>query len=233
LPLTHVKGRVLNVEYGKPLPKTSVILLNRCSGEELVMEVADNGEFGFPLECGCEYVVKSKKNKFFGDNQVISLLTEEDCNRGIELEMSMKPDFDRFGDPFLLTDKNIDKSIKEGDVIELKSIFYDYDKWNIRMDAASDLKDLVIIMNKYPSMEIELSSHTDARGSDAYNRILAEKRAVSAKAYLVKKGIESNRIEAVGYGEDRLKNKCKLCSESDHQENRRTEVLITKFEKVE
>ena len=53
------------------------------------MEVADNGEFGFPLECGCEYVVKSKKNKFFGDNQVISLLTEEDCNRGIVLEMKM------------------------------------------------------------------------------------------------------------------------------------------------
>jgi len=233
LPPTHVKGRVVNVEYDKPLPKTSVILLNRCSGEELVMEVADNGEFAFPLECGCEYVVKSKKNKFFGDNQVISLLTEDDCNRGIQLEMNMKPNFDRFGDPFLLTNKDLDKSIKEGDVIELKSIFYDYDKWNIRPDAASDLKDLVVIMNKYPSMEIELSSHTDVRGSEAYNRILAEKRAVSAKAYLVKKGISANRVEAVGYGEDRLRNKCKLCSESDHQENRRTEVLITKFEKVE
>lgn len=233
LPPNHVKGRVLNVEYGKPLPKTSVILLNRCSGEELVMEVADGGEFGFPLECGCEYVVKSKKNKFFGDNQVISLLTEEDCNRGIELEMNMKPNFDRLGNPFLLSNKNIEKSIKEGDVIELKSIFYDYDKWNIRLDAASDLNDLVIIMNKYPSMEIELSSHTDARGSDAYNRVLAEKRAESAKAYIVKKGISVDRIKAVGYGEDRLKNKCKLCSESDHQENRRTEVLITKFEKVE
>lgn len=233
LPPNHVKGRVLNVEYGKPLPKTSVILLNRCSGEELVMEVADGGEFGFPLECGCEYVVKSKKNKFFGDNQVISLLTEEDCNRGIQLEMNMKPNFDRLGDPFLLSNKDIEKSIKEGDVIELKSIFYDYDKWNIRLDAASDLNDLIIIMNKYPSMEIELSSHTDARGSDAYNRVLAEKRAESAKAYIVKKGISVDRIKAVGYGEDRLKNKCKLCSESDHQENRRTEVLITKFEKVE
>lgn len=233
LPPTHVKGKVLNMEYGKPLPKTSVILLNRCSGEELVMEVADDGAFGFPLDCGCEYVVKSKKNKFFGDNQVISLLTEEDCNRGINLEMEMKPDFDRFGDPFLLTNKDIEKSIKEGDVIELKSIFYDYDKWNIRLDAASDLKDLVIIMNKYPSMEIELSSHTDARGSDAYNRTLAEKRAISAKDYLIKKGVEAKRIKAVGYGEDRLKNNCKLCSESDHQENRRTEVLITKFEKVE
>lgn len=266
LPATHVRGRVINEEYGKPLPRTTIILLNRCTGEELIMEVADNGEFGFPLECGCEYVVKSKKNKFLGENQIISLLTEEDCDKGIELELKMKPNFDRLGDPFALNtnnnnnnnsnsnnnnnnsnnnnnnnnsnnsnnnNSNIGKSIEEGDVIELKSIFYDYNKWNIRIDAASDLKDLVVIMNKYPSMEVELSSHTDARGSNAYNRTLAEKRAVSAKAYLIKKGIASNRIKAVGYGEDRLKNKCKFCSESDHQENRRTEVLITKFEKAE
>lgn len=233
LPPTHVVGKVLNVEYDKPLPNTSVILLNRCSGEELVMKVADNGEFAFPLECGCEYVVKSKKNKFFSDNQVISLLDENSCGQPIQLEMSMKPNFNRLGDPFLLTEENPNKGIKEGDVIELKSIFYDYDRWNIRADAASDLRDLVTIMNKYPSMEIELSSHTDVRGSDSYNQELSEKRAMSARDYLIRKGIQANRIEAVGYGEDRLKNKCKICSESDHQENRRTEVLITKFEKVE
>lgn len=232
LPPTHVVGKVLNMEYGKPLPNTSIILLNRCSGEELVMEVADNGAFAFPLECGCEYVVKSKKNKFFGDNQVISLLDESKCNEPIQIEMSMKPNFNRLGDPFLLTTENSGKTIQEGDIIELKSIFYDYDKWNIRPDAASDLRDLVVIMNKYPAMEIELSSHTDTRGSDTYNQELAEKRAISARAYLIQKGIQANRIEAVGYGEDKLKNRCKICSENDHQENRRTEVLITKFEKV-
>ncbi|BDS13333.1 OmpA family protein [Aureispira anguillae] len=232
LPPTHVVGRVLNMEYDRPLPNTSVILLNRCTGEELVMEVADNGEFAFPLECGCEYVVKSKKNKFFSDNQVISLLNEEDCNKPIQLEMSMKPNFDRVGNPFLLSNEG-DKSIKEGDVIELKSIFYDYDKWNIRPDAASDLENLARIMEKYPSMEIELSSHTDTRGADLYNQELSEKRAKSARAYLIQKGIQANRIEAVGYGEGRLRNKCKICSESDHQENRRTEVLITKFQKIE
>ena len=195
------------------------------------MEVDENGDFGFPLECGCEYVVKSKKNKFFGDNQIISLVNAEDCNKGVELEMAMTPNFDRAGDPFLVQNETLESIVEKGDIIELKSIFYDYDKWNIRPDAASDLKDLVIIMKKYPSMEIELSSHTDRRGSSSYNQVLSTKRAVSAKAYIVNKGIRASRVEAVGYGEAKLKNECKLCSESDHQENRRTEVLITKFEK--
>jgi len=233
LPPSHVVGKVLNVDYDKPLPNASIILLNRCTGEELVMEVADNGEFGFPLECGCEYVVKSKKNKFFGDNQVISLLNEEDCDKEVVLEMAMTPNFNREGEALVVESALPEGGFKKGDVLELKSIFYDYDKWNIRPDAASDLRDLVIIMKKYPSMEIELSSHTDRRGSDSYNRELAQKRAVSAKSYLVNKGIRSNRITAVGFGEERLKNPCKICSEADHQENRRTEVLITKFDKVE
>jgi outer membrane protein OmpA-like peptidoglycan-associated protein len=228
---THVVGKVINKDYEKPLPNASVILLNRCTGEELVMEVEDNGDFGFPLECGCEYVVKSKKNKFFGDNQIISLVNAEDCDKAVELEMAMTPNFDRTGDPFLVENEELEASIKKGDIIELKSIFYDYDKWNIRPDAASDLKDLVLIMKKYPSMEIELSSHTDRRGSTSYNQTLSGKRAVSAREYLINKDIKPSRIVAVGYGEGRLKNECKLCSEDDHQENRRTEVLITKIDK--
>ena len=241
LPPSHVVGKVLNVDYGKPLPNTSIILLNRCTGEELVMEVSDDGAFGFPLECGCEYVVKSKKNRFFGDNQVISLLDEEDCEKGIELELAMRPNFDRTGNPFAFNTngkpnpsasiENLEKVIQKGDVIELKSIFYDYDKWNIRADAASDLRNLAAIMKKYPSLEIELSSHTDSRGSGTYNHDLSQKRAASAREYLIRKGINEDRITAVGYGEDRLKNKCKICSEGDHQENRRTEVLITRFDK--
>ncbi|MFK7798293.1 MAG: OmpA family protein [Aureispira sp.] len=232
LPPLHVKGKVLNVDYDRPLPQASIILLNRCTGEQLVMEVADNGEFGFPLECGCEYVVKSKKNRFFEDNQVISLLEEADCERAIQLDLAMKPNIDRTGNPLFLVDEFDPESIKEGDVIELKSIFYDYDKWNIRTDAASDLKTLANIMKENPSLEIELSSHTDQRGSEIYNQRLSEKRARSAREYLIGRGVEARRIAAVGYGENRLKNTCNICSEADHQENRRTEVLVTKFEKT-
>lgn len=241
LPPTNITGRVINVVYNKPLPQASIILLNRCTGEQLVMEVGDDGRFGFPLECGCEYVIKSKKYKFFGDKQVISLLDEDKCNQGLKLDLAMTPNFDLEGNPFVINTPNGSpdnpsspeatlRTLEKGAVIELKSIFYDYDKWNIRADAISDLRYLVTVMKQYPNMEIELSSHTDSRGSNDYNQILAQKRADSAKQYLVEKGIAAGRIKAVGYGENRLKNTCKICSEADHQENRRTEVLITKFE---
>ncbi|MFN7830715.1 MAG: DUF1573 domain-containing protein, partial [Bacteroidota bacterium] len=84
-------------------------------------------------------------------------------------------------------------------------------------------------MSKNPEMKIELSSHTDARGNDAYNEDLSQRRAESAKRWLVSKGIKDDRIVAKGYGEKVLLNKCANgveCTEEEHQENRRTEFKI-------
>jgi uncharacterized protein YlaI len=86
-------------------------------------------------------------------------------------------------------------------------------------------------MNAYPEIEIELSSHTDSRGTSVYNQTLSQNRAKSAATYLVEHGISANRIKAVGYGESRLRNKCAdgvTCTEAEHKINRRTEVRITK-----
>ncbi len=84
-------------------------------------------------------------------------------------------------------------------------------------------------MKKYPDMKIELSSHTDARGKDDYNETLSQKRAESAKTWVVAKGIATDRIVAKGYGEKQLLNECGNgveCSEEQHQLNRRTEFKI-------
>ena len=84
-------------------------------------------------------------------------------------------------------------------------------------------------MSKNPEMKIELSSHTDARGNDAYNEDLSQRRAESAKRWLVSRGIKEDRIVAKGYGEKVLLNKCANgveCTEEEHQENRRTEFKI-------
>lgn len=226
LPPLHVKGRVLNIAYNRPLANSSVILLNRCTGEQLVMQVNDDGLFGFPLECGCEYVVKSQKNNFLEDNQVIQV-PKDACDQGINLDLELIPE-EMSDQPIFAM-----KTIQEGDVIELKNVFYDYDKWNIRADAVGDLNALVQLMERYPDLEIELSAHTDRRGSAKYNQVLSEKRARSARGYLMDRGIAAARVTAIGYGEERLVNTCQVCSESDHQENRRTEVLITKFAKKE
>lgn len=115
---------------------------------------------------------------------------------------------------------------------ELKNILYDFDKSDIRLDAAIILDNVVAILKQNPSLRIELSSHTDSRGNDGYNLKLSQRRADAAVAYLVTNGISRSRLIAKGYGETRLKNNCDNninCSEEQHQENRRTEIKVLDF----
>ena len=114
--------------------------------------------------------------------------------------------------------------------IEVKDIFYDYDKFNIRPDAAIRLDTLVQTLADNPKINIELSSHTDQRGNDAYNMKLSQRRAEAAVAYIVSKGIAQSRITAKGYGETRpiVKNPK---GEADYQRNRRTEFKVTRIDK--
>jgi len=121
------------------------------------------------------------------------------------------------------------KNYPTGSTFVLENIYYDLDKSNIRPDAAVELDKLVVILNEHPTMRIELSSHTDSRAPDAYNMALSQRRAASAVAYLVSKGISKDRMIAKGYGETRLVNKCSNgvpCTEAEHQLNRRTEVKV-------
>src|SRR5690625_6420977 len=95
------------------------------------------------------------------------------------------------------------------------------------MEAEKDLDYLYELLTRFPDMVIELSSHTDSRGNDAYNLDLSQRRANAAKEYLVDRGIDSDRIVAVGYGEKRILNHCTNgvnCTEEEHQINRRTEL---------
>lgn len=114
--------------------------------------------------------------------------------------------------------------------IEIQNIYYDYDKWDIRPDAAERLDIAVQLMKDNPGLSVELGSHTDCRGNDAYNNVLSQRRAESAVAYIVSEGVEAHRITAKGYGETQLANRCRNgveCSEAEHQQNRRTMLRIT------
>ena len=232
----YVTGIVLNKEYNRPLPGSEVTLLNRCTGDETTVTINETGMFGFPLDCGCDYVVKARKDKFIGSNKIISLIDKNNCKTPVKAELLLTPGFDKLGEPIVIAGKSITESLKLGDVIELKNIFYDFDQYYIRDDAAPDLDELVLLMYQFPSMEVELSAHTDSRGTKEYNEKLSANRVKAAKEYLVRKGVDENRIKAVGYGESRLRNNCQdgsNCSEYEHQRNRRTEVLITKFDEQE
>ena len=126
-------------------------------------------------------------------------------------------------------------NLSEGQVISLKDIYYNFDKFDIREDASLDLNHVLTLLQKYPSLEIELMSHTDSRGTNEYNVWLSSERAKAARQFLIKKGIAAHRVTAAGYGELQLKNKCAdgvICTEVEHQQNRRTEVKVTKFSEV-
>lgn len=119
-----------------------------------------------------------------------------------------------------------------GQVIKLSNIYYDFDKANIRKDAANELDYVYQLLKTYPSMKLALQSHTDARGKNSYNEKLSKRRAESAMLYLVNKGISPSRLTYEGHGENKLTNDCAdgiNCDELQHQLNRRTEIRITSF----
>lgn len=133
---------------------------------------------------------------------------------------------------FVLTPKEIQPEIEiitMNEPIRMSKIYYDLNDDKILKAAEEDLNDLFALLSKYPEMKIELSAHTDAQGSDEYNMKLSQRRAESAKKYLVNKGIPESKIVAVGYGETQILNQCindVKCSDDDHQYNRRTEFKI-------
>ena len=122
--------------------------------------------------------------------------------------------------------------VDPGDRVWLTGIHFDLNRWNIRPDAAREIDKLVTYMKENPTAEVEVSAYTDCRGSDAYNNFLSQKRANAVKGYLVRQGIASRRITAVGYGKTNLLNRCDCqatyCSEDEHQMNRRAEYKLTK-----
>ena len=116
-----------------------------------------------------------------------------------------------------------------GDKIVLNPIYFPFDKHNITAQAAEELDKLVALMKKYPTMQIEASSHTDFRGNDAYNMALSDRRAKATRQYVISKGIDASRITAIGKGENEPKVPCgTTCTEEEHQLNRRSEFTILK-----
>jgi len=117
----------------------------------------------------------------------------------------------------------------KGEVMVLKDILYKYNSSNLTRKAKKELDKLVAHLKSHKDLKIELSSYTDSRGKKDYNQKLSERRSKSVKKYLLSKGISSNRIKAIGYGETKLKNHCSdgvKCSDEEHAINRRTEVKV-------
>ena len=114
-------------------------------------------------------------------------------------------------------------------LLQLSTIYFDFDKYNIRKDSEIEVEKVIAAMEKYPSLKIKINSHTDSRGKDSYNLWLSQKRAESTVEYIVKKGIAKERVSGEGFGETKLINQCSngiKCSDYEHELNRRSEFII-------
>ncbi len=202
-----------------PVPNSTVVLQD-ASGQRLSTTTTDaNGQFMFPLDSASTYSLVAEKPGFFTAREQITTVGKTPPQD--ELEEGTNE--------VRLTATLVLNEIVREKAIVLENIFYDYDKANIRPDAAEELDKLVQILKDNPGISIELSSHTDERGSDAYNQDLSQRRAESAVEYIISEGIDRSRITARGYGESRpvVPN---ATTEEEHQRNRRTEFKVVRIQ---
>lgn len=122
--------------------------------------------------------------------------------------------------------------IKMNESIKIDNIYYETNSARLRTAARAELDKLVTVLKDNPTLLIEIGSHTDSNGKDAFNQKLSEKRAKSVVDYLVSKGVNKNAMISKGYGEEELVNECEngvKCSDRKHALNRRTELKVVGF----
>jgi outer membrane protein OmpA-like peptidoglycan-associated protein len=186
-----------------------------------------NGEYKKPLE-----------GKKIGDKLIYEIKLEKEGY--LSKMVNFTYDLTKEGEVLMnnaisLTMGKVEVGMDLAKMIDIKPIYFDLGKATIRKDASVELDKVVAVMKQYPTMVIELGSHTDCRSSAASNLKLSDKRAKASAAYIVSKGVEKIRIYGKGFGESKLLNGCACegkikpsCSEEEHQKNRRTEFIIVK-----
>jgi len=222
----ELQGDVVTRGSAAPVPDVVVKVINECTGEEQLVKSGVTGEFGTCLEIGCDYTLVGQRQGYrngYTNVTTVRLRGKRVLTASLQMAPMEGVSNDMLGGV----------PIKTGSVIVLEDIMYDFDGAEIRDQEQLNLEALVQLMKTYPGMEIELGAHTDTQGDRDYNLNLSLRRAESAKNFLVRRGIEDNRIQAIGYGESRPRNHCLdgvECSEAEHEYNRRTEVTVTKLD---
>lgn len=197
---------VVDAKTQQPLVGATVNLYDANDNKLATKTAGTNGKTSFLVECDHSYVVQASLKDYEANASSVSATGGK-----VNTTVYLSP---------------IEDLIVEDQVV-LNPILFDFDKHNIKPQAAFELDKLVQLMQKYPDMVIRVESHTDSRGTDVYNQDLSERRAKSTVQYIISKGISENRISGKGFGESQLKVRCgENCTEEQHQQNRRSEFII-------
>lgn len=216
---THtLSGLITDVDTKEILPNAKVILFDDKMNQISETTASEKGAYSFKIECNKKYYVRASKEEYETNEKPFDpVIKTGESKLDIELKRNIFP---------------VEVGTDLGKILGVSIIYFDLDKWNIRPDAAEDLEKIIAVMNQYPSMTIDIRSHTDSRQTHKYNELLSDRRAKSTLEFMVKNGINRNRLTAKGYGETQLVNNCSddvPCSEAEHQKNRRSEFIVLKM----
>lgn len=180
-------------ETNIPLTESTIELIDMTDdkmGDSKKQTTPDGKPLSFALELDKAYMLIANRENYYPDT--------------VEFNTVGLLDSKTFEIPLFLKPAPVYKTFTREEPILLSNIYYDFDDDKILPDAETDLNLILELLSEYPDMVIELSSHTDARGEEAYNRNLSQRRAESARRWLLnKEEIPRRRIQAVGYGESK------------------------------
>ena len=216
--IQRINGIVKDKETNNPIAGAMVKITGN-NGMEIGSSISDsNGVFSLEVTCDAPELSALGFKENYKDGEGELVIHDSMVNVTLILEAKEQE---------ILAQNNTDLK----DILDIPTIYFDLNKWNIRKDAQIKIDKLITTMKQYPKLEIAIGSHTDSRATKAYNKRLSEKRAQSTRAYLISKGIRPSRISAKGYGETQLINSCSdgvKCTESEHKQNRRSVFKVTK-----
>ena len=218
-PVLHVEGVVTDAINTKPITKAKITLFDENNNQVAYMETDENGYYQINIDRNRNYKIVANQDKYIEDYREFNSKKIQTELTSIKANLLLNP---------------IQDVVKLAE-IDLNTIYFNFDSFDIRDDAALQLDKIVNLMqNEYPEMIIRIESHTDSKGEISYNDILSTNRANSTYKYLISKGIEPTRIKAYqGFGERRLTNGCEDgvdCEEEQHQLNRRTQFIVVQME---
>jgi outer membrane protein OmpA-like peptidoglycan-associated protein len=201
---------VTDAKTGAILANASVAIVDDKKNVISTEMTNAKGEVTYKVECNKAYTIQASKDGY--ESNVFPVAAQSKAGQ-TKVDAALQP---------------IENIITENEIL-LKPIYFEFDKSNITQEGAFELDKVVQVMKGNPNMVILVKSHTDNRGSDAYNMSLSDRRAKSTVQYVISRGVKAARITGKGMGETEPKVDCgEACTEEQHAQNRRSEFLIVK-----
>jgi len=210
----EISGLVSDEIYKDPLIGATIKVIDE-DNEEISSVVTDtDGKYTVLLNCNQGNFVRATMEGYIPSEEYLA--KSEGEPKTIDFLLERNTVLAGFGDDL-------------SKLLQLSTIYFDYNKYNIRKDSEIEVEKVIAAMEKYPSLTIKVNAHTDSRGKDSYNLWLSQKRAEATVDYMIKKGIAKDRLSSEGFGETQLINQCAngvKCTPAQHELNRRSEFII-------